>query len=82
MNELLEAILENYFDEELLIADGFNDAVIGIDPNSNRLIYSTTKCIEILMRDMDEETAREYFNFNVLCAYVGDKTPIFCDDEY
>ena len=34
------------------------------------------------MRDMDEEEDREYFYFNVLGAYVGDKTPIFCDDEY
>jgi len=82
MNELLDAILENYCDEDLLIADGFNDAIIGIDPNSNRIIYSTTKSIQILMKDMDEESAREYFNFNVLGAYVGDKTPIFCDDEY
>ena len=82
MNELLDAIIENYYDEELLIADGFNEAVIGIDPNSLRIIYSMRKCIEILIRDMSEEEAIEYFNFNVLGAYVGEKTPIFCDDEY
>ena len=82
MDELLNAIIENYYDEELLIADGFNEAVIGIDPNSLRIIYSMKKCIEILMRSMSEEEAIEYFNFNVLGAYVGEKTPIFCDDEY
>ena len=82
MNELLETIIENYNDEELLIADGFNEAVIGIDPNSNRIIYSISKCIEILVKDMNDEDAREYFNYNVLGAYVGEKTPMFCDDEY
>ncbi len=82
MSKLLDAIIENYYDEELSIADGFNEAVIGIDPNSLSIIYSMRKSIEILMRDMDEDEAREYFNFNVLSAYVGEKAPIFCDDEY
>lgn len=82
MNELLIAILEDYYDEEILKADGFDEAIIGIDPNSVKLVYSIKKCIEILMRDMTDEDAREYFNFNVLGAYIGEKTPIFCDDEY
>lgn len=80
---MLERILENYPDEEFLKADGFDDAVIGFDVNSMNLIYSMSKCIDILMMDdnMDEEEALEYFYFNVSGAYVGEKTPIWCDDN-
>ena len=51
---MLEEILEIYSEEELLIADGFDEAVIGIDENSLRIIYSIKKCIQILTRDMCE----------------------------
>ncbi len=77
---MLESVLEKYPDEEFLIADGFNGAILGVDEKSMRLIYSTTKCIEILMEDMSEEEAFEYFYYNVSGAYMGEKTPIFCDD--
>lgn len=46
-----------------------------------RLIYSVSKCIEILSKDMSEEDAVEYFNFNVSSAYLGEKTPIWCLDN-
>lgn len=35
---MLDLIISQY-DEELLIADGFDDAIIGIDENTMRLIY-------------------------------------------
>ena len=79
---LLEGIVELYQEEEILKADGFDDAVIGIEEHSMRLIYSVGKCIEILMteQDMSLEEAMEYFDFNVKGSWVGDKTPIWCDD--
>ena len=46
---LLEGIVDYYEDEEILTADGFDEAVIGIDEGSGRIIYSVGKCIEILM---------------------------------
>jgi len=80
---MLEKILEQHEDEEILIADGFDDAVIGIEENSMRLIYSVEKCINILMEQgMDMTEAVEYFDFNVSGAYVGEKTPIWCDDLF
>ena len=56
--------------------------------------YSKSKIIEILMKDMevdetlDEESienekytmALEYYEFNILGAWVGDFTPIFIED--
>lgn len=69
-----------YDEEPILLADGFEEAFIGIGYQFNRpmAVYDTDKCFEILMRDgMTEEEAREYFEFNVLGAYVGDYTPMF-----
>ena len=40
-----EEILNRYCDEDLLIADGFDDAIIGIEENTMRIIYSISKCI-------------------------------------
>ena len=79
---MLDNILEWFPEEEILKADGFDDAIIGIDDSTMRLIYSVSRCIDILKKDMDEEEAVEYFNYNVKCAYMGEKTPIWCDDMY
>jgi len=78
---MIDKILNWFPEEELLKADGFDDAIIGIDEETMKLIYSVSKCIEILMRDMDEEEAVEYFDFNVKGAYMGEKTPIWCIDN-
>ena len=79
----LQEILDNYEDEFFLIADGFDDAIIGVEESSMRLIYSVKRCIEILMsEDMTYEDAIEHFNYNVSGGYVGEKTPIWCQDNF
>ena len=81
---MLEEILQQYEDEEILKADGYDDAVIGIatDFTVPRLIYSVSKCIEILCSDGTTRypDAIEYFTFNTSGAWVGEKTPIWCWD--
>ncbi len=65
---------------DLLFADGFDDAILGVAERIGMeavVAYSTPKIIEILSRDMTEEEAVEYFEFNILGAYVGERTPIF-----
>jgi len=82
---MLESILESYQDEEFLKADGLDEAIIGVDAQSDpmRLIYSVQKCIEIFMGDgMSYEDALEYFNYNTRDTYMGEKTPIWCDDDF
>lgn len=68
--------------DEILKADGFDEAIIGTDYRTDRVIYSIRKCIRILMRrdNMTYEEALEYLEFNTLCAYVGEGTPIFLND--
>jgi hypothetical protein len=68
-------------EENTIFYDGFDEAIIGLELNTNRVIYSVKKCIEILCEDMSEEDAREHFDFNVAGGYVGEQTPIFCNDE-
>jgi hypothetical protein len=77
---MLKEIIENYYEEEFLIADGFDDALIGVDETTMRLIYSVSKCIDILKEDMEYTDAIEYFTYNVSGGYVGEKTPIWCWD--
>lgn len=82
MNNMLEKIVEWFPDEEILKADGFDEAVIGIDTNSMRLIYSYSLCVAVLVKDgMTEEDAIDYLEYNVVSAYVGEKTPIWCADN-
>lgn len=79
---MINEIIEQYEDEIFFKADGFDEAIIGVDETTMRLIYSVSKCLEILMRDMSEEDAMEYFNFNMSGSYVGEKTPIWCSDNF
>ena len=75
---MLEKILEVF--GEVLLADGFDEAIIGVETNTGRVVYSETKCIDILSRQMEMEEAIEFFSFNVSGSYVGEKTPIFVND--
>lgn len=79
---MIDKIIEIYDDEEFLKADGFDKAIIGLDEATMRLIYSVKKCIAILTCNMSEEDALEYINYNVISAYVGEKTPIWCQDYF
>jgi hypothetical protein len=75
--------LQEVYDEALLFADGLDDAIIGVDEWSSRVIYSKSLCIQCMMDEgMDEQEAIEYLDFNTFSAYVGEKTPIWCDDIY
>lgn len=69
-------------DPELLVADGLDSAIVGIAERCGMpsvVAYDVDKCIAALIveQGMDEEEAREYFEFNCASAFVGDRTPIF-----
>jgi hypothetical protein len=74
--------LNEAFEDELLLADGFEDALLGTVVGACRspvACYDYDKCVEILMRrdGMDEEAACEYLDYNAVGAYVGELTPLF-----
>jgi hypothetical protein len=79
---MLEQILEHYCDESFLKMDGFDEAVIGVEEDSMRLIYSERKILDILENTMTPLEAVEYFGFNIARCYMGDKTPIITYDNF
>jgi len=67
---------------EMLRAEGFNEAIMGIVQRSGQddvILYDTDKVIEGLMNGdaMSYEEAVEYFDYNILGAWMGDATPAF-----
>ena len=79
--QIVNYIDEKYPDVEILLADGFENAFLGIGKQFNTFfaIYERNKCIDILSEEMSLEEAEEYFDFNVTGAYVGKNTPVFVD---
>ena len=70
-------------DEECLVADGFDRAVIGITFGSEaKTVYSVRKIIDVLVNeeDMSVEDAIEHFEYNIAGSYMGEKTPIYVYD--
>jgi len=69
-------------DENILYADGFEEAFIGVVSSKGsrpKACYDYEKCISVLiLRDkMSQDEAEEFFNYNVADAYVGEHTPAF-----
>lgn len=82
--EQIEALREEIagHNEEALMADGFEDAIIGVAERCGQpslVVYDAEKCIQILMeRDgMTYEEAQEFFDFNTLGSWVGEHTPLY-----
>jgi len=69
------------WNDEALLADGFDDAIIGIGQRCGSdpvVVYDTDKIISMLIeKGMDESEAQEYFDFNILGSYVGPGTPMY-----
>ena len=71
---------------ELLFAEGFEDAFVGTGERCGQpivAVYDRKKCIEVLQKrdGMTQEEAIEFFDFNVVGAWVGPQTPMFIDFE-
>jgi hypothetical protein len=69
-------------DEDILLADGFEDAYLGLVRRCGQpafALYDRDACLRILVeRDrMSPEEAEEYFAFNVEDAWGGPGTPGF-----
>lgn len=75
-----------YEEIDVLTLDGFEDCVVGAslttgffyEDEQPRLVYDAEKIVKKLMLDgISREDAEEYFQFNIIGAYVGKKTPMF-----
>jgi len=78
--EVIEILSE--MNPDALYADGWEDALVSICERFGQpplAAYSYDKIIEIMMtRDgMSHEEAAEFFDFNVIGAWMGENTPVF-----
>lgn len=80
MNQELEDWIHE-FNAEALTADGFDDCILGVVERYGIepvVLYDRDKYIEALMgQGMTHVEAEEWFEFNVIGAWVGDGTPAF-----
>jgi hypothetical protein len=75
-----EKVMQFVPNDELLFADGFDDAIIGLECSNYRVVYSKQKMIEILDGEMDFQEIIKHLEFNVWGAYMGCKTPMYIND--
>jgi hypothetical protein len=70
--------------EELLTCDGLDEAIMGVCMRFGQadvVAYDYMKVLDILVHDsgMSPEEACEFFEFNIIGAGMGEKTPVFID---
>ena len=79
--EEIVAFISDQSPEEVVLFDGIEDAFVGVAERFGMgpvAAYDYDKCIQIYMEDgMTLEGAVEYFGFNTIGLWAGDKTPIF-----
>ena len=76
----MDRLAEEYPD--LLRMDGFDDAILGVVERIGlqTVCYDLNKVIAILMEQgMDEQDAWDWYQFNMIGAWVGEATPVFLE---
>ena len=73
--------ISDIYGEELIFADGFDDAIIGVATgfDSQRVVYCYVTMIETMMKedDISYEDALDWIEYNNLGSYIGKNTPIY-----
>jgi hypothetical protein len=83
MNQTLTETLNDLGAEDALIMDGFDDCILGIlerfGIDQPIVVYDREKVIAKLMDNdgMTHEEALEFYYFNQVGAWMGEKTPAF-----
>jgi len=68
--------------EGAIVMDGFDDCIVGISEefgHDTKIVYSKQRIIEKLVKTdhMTEEEAVDYFYYNMVGGYFGERNPIF-----
>lgn len=79
-DKILEKIIKAFDYDTFNKIEGYDSAVIGVDLNSMRLIYSVSKIIDTLCNTMSEKDAVEHFEYKIVTENMGEKSPILCED--
>ena len=76
----MDRLAEEYPD--LMRMDGFDDAILGVVERIGlqTVCYDLNKVISMLMEQgMDEQDAWDWYQFNMVGAWVGEATPVFLE---
>ena len=66
---MLQQILDNFPDEQFVILDGLDNAVIGVDQNAEKLVYSINAIVDCFVEQgMGPDEAIEYYEYNTARA--------------
>lgn len=66
---LLKQILDNYPNQPFVILDGLDNAVIGVDQNAERLVYSINAIVDCFVEEgMEPDEAIEFYEYNTARA--------------
>ena len=66
---MLQQILDNYPDQPFVILDGLDKAVIGVDQNAERLVYSINDIVDCFVEQgMEPDEAIEFYEYNTARA--------------
>ena len=87
MRKKWEAIKQELSDSnpDAFYADGYDEALVGIARRCGQpdvAAYDANKIIGILARDMSEEEAEEFYEFNIVGAWMGPNTPVFLQTNF
>ena len=84
--DMSEEEINEFFEEyhpDMLKVDGHDNAIIGIaDRCGSQTILAYDTCIildNLVNQGMTDEEAIEFYNFNILGAYIGEFTPVFIE---
>ena len=79
-----DQLMEVLEQEECLLADGFDDALVGYSTGiDTKAVYDVGKMIDVLVsQGMDHDDAVEYLEYNTFGAYMGPKTPLYVVLDY
>jgi len=82
--EQRENLMIQIEEAELIRADGYDHAIIGVTAGANmQIVYSTALIIhELLMEGLTEEDALDHFYYNIIrgCPSSDDNAPVFLLD--
>ena len=77
--------LSKHFGDDLLFADSFDSAIIGVSlgTTGGRVVYDVEKMVQVLSKKQGItcEEAWEYLEYNTFGAYVGERTPLYVTRE-
>lgn len=66
---MLQQILDNYPEQPFVILDGLDKAVIGVDQNAERLVYSINDIVDCFVEQgMKPDEAIEFYEYNTARA--------------